>query len=344
MRRIIVLGASGFFGAAAVELLRADGVRPLTASRRADADVRLDVEDPSSLCAALRPGDVVLDTVGPFQDRTMALAEAALEVGFDLIDISDSLAYVANLYDLQARIEAAGIRVLTACSSISAISAAIVRLSELQHPVRVTGVLIPASRHTANPGAAGSLLRSVGRPVRVLRDGQLATRVGWRESREFQMPLPMGGVRGYLFESADALTLPRVWPELRTVDFYVDSRVPGLNTVLAVAARSPALRRVVERLQAPGLALARALGSARGCLAHEIENSDGRLVRCALIGSGRGYLTPIVPAVLAVRAIAEGRFAPGGLVPPDRQVEPGELVDYLGSIGVNMIRRPQSIN
>ncbi len=338
MRRIVVLGGLGFFGGLALQRLRADGASPLTAARRPGADLQVDVEDPASLRTALRPGDVALDAVGPFQTRTTALVEAALEIGFDLVDIADSLDYIEKLYALRSQIDARGIRVLTACSSISSISAALVRLSGLEHPVRVTGFLAPASRYSANPGTAGSLLCSVGRPIRVLRDGQLVTRPGWGESRAFTLPPPIGRVHGRLFESADSLTLPAIWPNLRTVDFYVDSRVPGLNTVFALAVRWPVLRRTLERLQTPGLALARLLGSPAGCLAYEIEAAGGAFARFALIARERGYFTPIVPAVLAARAIAEGRFAPAGLVPPDRHVHPEELVAYLDSIGVRCLR------
>ena len=338
MRRIVVLGGLGFFGGLAVERLRANSAAPLTAARRPGADLQVDVEVPASLRAALRPGDVALDTVGPFQERTSALMEAALDIGFDLVDIADSLDYVERLHGLRSQIEAAGIRVLTACSSISAVSAALVRLSGLEHPVRVTGLLAPAARYVSTPAAGSSLLRSVGRPIRVLRDGQLIARPGWGESRTFQMPPPIGRVHGHLFESADSLTLPGVWPSLRSVEFYVDSRVPGLNALFALAARWPLLRQVLERLQLPGLALARLLGSSAGCLAYEIEAAGGAFVRFALSARERGYFTPIVPAVLAARAIAEGRFAPQGLVPPDRHVDPEELVAYLGSLGVQCIR------
>ena len=339
MKRIVVLGGLGFFGAAAVQRLRADGAMPLIASRRAaGADLQVDVEDPSSLRAALRPGDVVIDTVGPFQRRTLALVEAALDIGFDLLVIADSLAYVSMLYGLRPQIDATGRRVLTACSSISAISAAMVRLSRLKDPIRVTGVLAPASRYAATPATGASLMRSVGRPIRVLRDGRLVMAVGWRASHKVRMPPPIGDVHGYLFESADSFTLPLVWPDLRRVEFYVDSRVPGLNLVFAAAARWLTVRSFVERFQSPGLALARAFGSAAGCLMYEIEARGDRLVRYALIASDRGYYTPIVPAVLAARAIAEGRFAPRGLVPPDQHVEPGELTDYLRTIGVETVR------
>ena len=335
-RRIVVLGGHGFFGGAAVERLRADGAQPLTAARRPGADLQVDAEDPRSLRAALRPGDVVVDTLGPFQTRTMALLDAALEVGFDLIDIADSRAYVAQVYAREAHIAARGVRVLTACSSISAVSAALVRLSGIAAPVRVTGFLAPATRFTSNPGSARSLLGSVGRPVSIVHEGVLATRTGWRETRRFQMPPPIGAVQGHLFESADAVCLPRLWPSLRRVDFYVDSRVPGLNALFSLAARWGWLQRLLLRFIKPGLFLVRPLGSAVGCLAFEIEAGDGRVVGYALLAAERGYLTPIVPAVLAARAIAEGRFAPTGLVPADQHVDADELLGYLRALGVTL--------
>ncbi len=48
----------------------------------------------------------------------------------------------------------------------------------------------------------------------------------------------------------------------------------------------------------------------------------------------------IVPAVMAGRAIAEGRFEARGLISPDQHVEPEKLIDYLCSIGVDLIRLP----
>ena len=50
MRRIVVAGGMGFFGAAAVERLRADGCDPLVASRRTG----LNVEDSESIRRFLR--------------------------------------------------------------------------------------------------------------------------------------------------------------------------------------------------------------------------------------------------------------------------------------------------
>jgi hypothetical protein len=62
------------------------------------------------------------------------------------------------------------------------------------------------------------------------------------------------------------------------------------------------------------------------------------LERFAFVAADRGYFTPIVPAVLAARTIAEDRFVPLGLVPPDRHVHPADLVAYLERIGVRLRR------
>jgi hypothetical protein len=110
--------------------------------------------------------------------------------------------------------------------------------------------------------------------------------------------------------------------------------VPGLNLAFSLMARSAALQALAARFLRPGLAVARALGSTVGCLAFEIEAQGDKLTRYALVGSKHGYFTPIAPAVLAARAIAEGRFEPVGLVPAQRQVEPEELLGYLKQLGI----------
>lgn len=334
MRRLLVFGGHGFFGAALAARLREGGATPLLASRGGRADVRIDVENAESLRAALRPGDVLVDCVGPFQDRSTRLVEAAIEAQCDVVDIADSLAYAERVDGLRDRIERSGIRVLNACSSVSAVSAAMVRLSGAADPVRVSVFLAPATRYSGSPATAASLLRSVGREVRVLRQGRLAAAAGWGEGRSLHLPPPVGRLRGRLFESADSFWLPKIWPGLQTVDLVIDSRVPGLNGALALAARRPWLRRCVERFQGAGLALARRLGSRTGCLAVEVEERNGSLRRSALVPSDHGYLIAVIPAAMAALDLAADRFHTRGLVPPDLHVDPQELLARLREAGV----------
>jgi hypothetical protein len=334
--RIIVAGGRGFFGRTITELLRDDGLRPLVASRGPGADVECNVEDARSLRAALRSGDVVIDTVGPFQDRSTTLVEAACEVGFDVVDLSDSIAYARKVWDLKPRIDAAGVRVLTACSAMSAISAALVRQSGFAEPVRVTGFIAPASRHSANSATGASLLRSVGQPIEVLRDGELVTQVGWLDRRTIEVSPPLGQIRGHMFETVDSFLLPKVWPTIRTAEFFVDSRVPGLNGMFTLAAHAAPLRRLMERFQSFGLVVARRFGASTGGLAYEIECSSGAVRRFVLATSDRAYRIAAVPAVLAAHNIAMGRFPRRGMVSCDHLVAADELFRYLSDRAVDL--------
>jgi hypothetical protein len=122
------------------------------------------------------------------------------------------------------------------------------------------------------------------------------------------------------------------------VDFYVSSNVPGFDAMFRMAARSGWVRRTIARLSPVGLWLARQIGGRTGCLTYQIVDAAGRQARLAFVGPDRSYLTPVAPMVLAAKAIAAGRFEPRGLVPADQQVAPEQLVTYLATLGVQLIR------
>jgi hypothetical protein len=331
--RVIAVGGLGLFGRTAAEQLERLGTPVLIASRRS-GDLVIDANNTASIRNALRAGDLVLDAAGPFRERSVTLIEAAIEIGFDVVDINDDLAYAEKVLALEPQIASAGIRVLSSASSVSAVAAAIVRLSSVVAPVRVTAWLAPATRHTANPGAALSLLNVVGRSVRVYRQGYLQSLPGWGEARGFTMPPPIGPICGRLFESADAVYLPRIWPTLRDVTMYVDTNLPGGNAMLRLTAGRPTVRRILERHVRWGTWLARILGSSAGGIGYEVEDTSGRIVRWALASCETSYLVAVAPAVLAAQAIVEGRFVHRGMVLPDRQVEPDELRSFLQANGI----------
>lgn len=333
MRRVIVAGGRGFFGSQIVAMLRARGLQPLVGSSRGRGDVQLDVEQPESLRGALQPCDVVIDAVGPFQNRSQRLIESAMEIGCDVVDLADSLDYVESVHALRGPIESAGIRVLTACSSVSTLSAHVVARCQVSHPQAVTGFLVPATRQTAVRGTAASLLASVGQSIRIRQGGTLAATTGWRDSRTFPFPPPLGARRGYLFESADAVTLPLTWPSLQEVKFFVDTNMLGLNRLFALACRQPWLRAMLERFHPYGLVVSRLLGGRHGGLGYEIESADGGTVRAALVAAEHGYRMAVIPAVLAAVALADDSFQPQGLVAPLDHVAAEELWKALADVG-----------
>jgi hypothetical protein len=336
VRRIVVLGGLGLFGRTAATQLRQWGMQVFTASRGAKADLQIDANDPASVRAALRPDDIVLDAAGPFRERSAALVEVAIEVGFDVVDINDDLSYAEKMLALETRIVGGGVRVLSSASTVSAIAAMIVRLSGVVAPMHVTVFLAPATRHTANRGAALSLLGTAGRPIRIYRDGCQQTRLGWSESRRFTMPEPLGPIFGWLFESADTVYLPQIWPTLREVTMFVDTNLPFANIVMRLAADHTLIRRMLERHVGFGTWLARKLGSTTGGVGYEIVDANDRIVRWAITSRENSYVVAVAPAVLAARAIVQQRFPHQGVVPPNRHVDPDELREFFHANGITL--------
>lgn len=329
MRRIVLLGGSGFFGSAIAEALRERGFAPQTPSHS-----QVDVESSEAMLSTLQAGDVVIDAGGPFHRRTTALLEVAMTVGIDVIDLSDNLGYALAVYAMHERLKAANVRVFTSCSAVSTVTAAAVRKSGIPDPVRISVCLLPASRYSSSAATVDSLLRSLSRPIRVLHNGHLTAATGWSRSTVFSLPLGRGEVRGYLAESADAVTLPVVWPGLRDVDFFVDTQVFAVNRMIALALRVPAGKGLLEGLAPVGLPLSRLAGSREGGYVVEAAADDGHLAMTALLGQRRSYLVAVMPAVLAAESLMNGNSPPPGVVPPDRHCDPNELFAELRKVGI----------
>jgi hypothetical protein len=315
--RIIVAGALGFFGSAVVRVLRAEGNVPLIASRRPGADLILDVENRESIRAAIRAHNVIVDATAPFQKRTTTLVDEAIAIGADVVDLSDSLGYSTLVSTRDTAARDRGVRVFNACSAVSVLSAFAIERSGIRDPLAIHGFLAPATRRTANPGVTASLLASVDRPIHILRDGKLHPIRGWSEAREFAAIRR----RGHLMEMADSLTLPRVYPSLRDVDFWVDSNIPGANALMGLVARVPVLARY-------GAPIARIVGSTEGVLAYEIEGSAGD--RVTVVFTGReSFLMAAIPAAIAAARLAAGDPSPAGVVPVNQHVSTEALAAAL---------------
>ena len=300
---MLVLGARGFFGRQAVALLRADGIAAVPIGHD-----QVDVEDRAALRSLVHANDVLLDTVGPFQRRTDALLDVALERQADLVDLSDSASYARSIGERSADIAAQGIAVLTGCSAISAVVATLVRASHVGDPARVDAWLAPASRDTANVATARSFLASIRSSATLACD--------------------FAPVRGMAIDSALSVQLSAVWPGLREAAFWVDPHTRGAAPLLALAVRSAVARRALNALVPFGVRLARLAGTRAGIFAVRVEGSAG-IARWVLRAPRGSFLLALGPATIAVRRLAAGDRDPRGLVPADQQVSKDALFAYL---------------
>ena len=325
MRRVLVVGA-GLFGRLVAERLRERGITPLVATRRG-ADLRLDVEDEASLRSTVRRGDIVVDTAGPFAVRTTRLARAAIDVGGDVIDLSESLRGSEAALALDERAAARGTHLFPACSSVAATAGACVVASGMTRPLSVDLFIAPASAEVASAATVRGMTESIGRPVRTLRDGRLTVVLGYRDQRAFPRSSRCGG----LVESAAAVLLPRSWPSLRRAEFWVDPNAPLGRTSLALAARVPPLAAIVRAL-APRVGAA-GLGRHDGAFA--VEMSDGsRSASYVFTAPRRSYLIAVEPAAMVAEALARGATFTPGVVLPHAQLDPDSLFARLRSLGI----------
>jgi hypothetical protein len=309
LRRVIVIGA-GFFGGVVARRLADVGVPSIVASRTR-GDIRVDVEDRAALARSFERSDVIVDTAGPFQTRSTALVETAIERGCDVVDLSDARAYAESVLALNDPAAAQGVRILTSCSAIATVAACAIRASGVASPDACDLFLAPASAETGNPATLRAFLASV----------------DWSRSRDF----PGGGRRGHRVHSAAAVLLPRSWPSLRRVEFWVDPNAPFAVTSLALASRF----RLTRLVEAVAPLSARLLGRRDGMFV--VAVSEGGRARVTRLAAPRGsYLIAAEPAVLAAESLARGADMPPGVVPADAHVDPATLFTRLGVLGIDV--------
>lgn len=273
--------------------------------------MRVDVEDPRSLAAVLQPGDVIVDTAGPFQFRSTALAEAAIDRGCDLIDLSDARAYAQAVLALHDRAATRGTRILTSCSAIATVAAAVIRERGSASPDQCDLFLAPASAETGNPATVHAFLASV----------------DWTRRRDF----PGGRRRGHWVDGAAAVLLPRSWPTLRRVEFWVDPNAPLAATTLALASRLG----LTGALAVAAPLSARLLGRRDGLFAVAVR-AGSREALTTLSAPRGSYLIAAEPAVLAAESLVRGAAIAPGVVPADAHLDPSALFTRLRDHGIDV--------
>jgi saccharopine dehydrogenase-like NADP-dependent oxidoreductase len=139
MKRILVIGGYGGFGARLSRRLAAAGHHVLAAGRdgekaahfaatlasaeglAADRDADL-----GPLLAARRP-DLVIDAAGPFQASGYCVPLACIAAGIAYLDLADARGFVTGIGALDAAARAAGVAVVAGASTAPALTGAVAR-------------------------------------------------------------------------------------------------------------------------------------------------------------------------------------------------------------------------
>lgn len=339
MTRVLVIGAGGVFGSRLAEGLLRNGFAVVLAGRDAaraqsvarrlramfpDAEIataRIDT-------ATLTPADltttgatIVADAAGPFQGAQPTVARAAIAAGLSYVDLADGRDFVAAFPALDAAARAAGVVALTGCSSTPALSHAVLDRLTLgwREVVSVEVAISPGARAPRGLSVMQAILSWLGRPVRVFYDEGWAERRGW--GGLYRREFGRAGRRWVsLCETPDLDLLPsRFRPRDRALFLAGLEPWPAhlgawvLARLVAVFRFDPVpLAGLLVRLSA----WASFVGSDRGAMRVEALGVDGegRAVRAVwrlVAEPGEGPVTPSLPALAAIKAIAAGRLPTG---------------------------------
>ncbi|MCO7572740.1 saccharopine dehydrogenase [Pseudomonas chlororaphis] len=125
--------------------------------------------------------DWVIHTGGPFQGQSYAVAQGCIEAGVNYCDLADCRQFVGGIGVLDAQARAAGVALLSGCSSVPTLSAAIIdehrgrfsRIERIEHGI---------SSSAKMPGLSTiqGVLAYAGRPILQLKDGQPHPVIGWQ--------------------------------------------------------------------------------------------------------------------------------------------------------------------
>lgn len=333
-RRIVLVGASGVFGARlAAMIARWPNVVLVLAARRREplealrarlnglATIEIatfDRDAPEGL-VALSPFAVV-DAAGPFQASDLRLAQAALAAGAHYVDLADGRAFVNRFPEAMAdAVAASGRWAITGASSTPALStAALDRLTAGWSRIDVvTTAISPGADAPRGPSVVKAIFSWVGRPVRVFEGGAWTSRPGWSGSRRALFP-GLGRRWVALAETPDLDVLPSRYKPRYVGRFEAGLELPVAHHGLALLAwaRRAGLIRDLDPFVGPMGALADRLvrfGTDRGGMVVEAVGKDanGEIIRARWglwAGAGAGPNTPAAPAAAILRALLDERL------------------------------------
>jgi hypothetical protein len=133
--------------------------------------------------------DLVIHTGGPFQGQPYSVALNCIEAGVHYCDLSDCREFVSGIGVLDARAREAGVAVLSGCSSVPSLSAAIIDENR-QRFQRIDTIEHGISSSAKMPGLSTvqGVLAYAGKPIRQFRNGQPHHVLGWQGLTLRRMP------------------------------------------------------------------------------------------------------------------------------------------------------------
>lgn len=185
--------------------------------------MRVDINDPAALDAALDGVQLVFNAVGPFYRSAVPVVEAALRNRVDYIDINDDHDVAEELLlkgDYHARALAAGVRIVIGCGSTPGLTNVVARMLA-DRLDRVSAIhlatVVPFSPRSLSPSVVDHMLHITSGGVTQFEDGQYCLKEGWTERQDIEFKAPFGTMGAYLIGHGETITLPHYIKGVQTV-------------------------------------------------------------------------------------------------------------------------------
>lgn len=366
-RRVVLIGATGFFGRRLAErLVRLSDIELVVTSRtearaRAAANsigsglgaLAFERQDRESLYRLRHMSPwLVIDASGPFQSAGYDLAHAVLDMGAHWIDLADARGYLLGFKAaLDSLAHRQGLVARAGVSSTPALSFAVVEdlTAGWQRLDSVDIAILPGGAGQVGEAVIRAILSYAGSPVAVFAEGHPAETIAWGSFRRFHVE---GLGTRYLspVETVDADVLPQRFGVTSRVSFHagLESRIEQFNLLyLTKLKRLGILGNLVPF--APALRAARLVtrvfASDRGGMTVDCAGLDGggRQIwsRWTLIAErGAGPNVPVLPAIALTRALLGDAVEVGAdintrtlkLADIEREMHPPDLRTYRSSL------------
>lgn len=341
MKRILVIGGYGGFGARLSRRLAAAGHYVLVAGRSGEKAARFAATltgaeglaadragDLAPLLAAHRP-DLVIDAAGPFQGSDYRVPLACIAAGIPYLDLADARDFVTGIGALDEMARAAGVAVIAGASTAPALTGAVARhlARDLDRVDQVDIALSVSSRVTAGASVSAAILSYVGKPIRLWRGGRWSQSHGWQEMRSERMAagaFALGRRRVALIDVPDHDLLPEMLPGRPAIAFRAGNEL-GFQMLFLWLASWPVRWRWAKSLAGaarwllPLQRLTAWLGDDRSGMTVTLTGRRGAAAverRWSLVAvDGDGPEIPTLAAAMLAENIFAGQAGPGAYDP-----------------------------
>ncbi|NNF77275.1 MAG: hypothetical protein HKN05_04530 [Rhizobiales bacterium] len=367
MRKILIIGGYGRFGARLVRLLADEPELELIIAGRSKQKAQalcaepaaatltpLSFErghDPAGQIARLQP-EVVVDAAGPFQTYGKApytVPEAALRAGAHYLDLADAPGFVAGVAGLNTLALEAGRMAISGASSVPALSFAAARTLKpaLASVETYTGGISPSPHARVGLSVIKAIASYAGRPISIIRDGKPCEAFGLIDSMyhniRFDDADPLGLRRFSLVDVPDLLLARQIFPGLKALWFGAAPQ-PELGhsalTAMAWLVRLKLLPSLVPfaRLMEPAASHMN-WGEQRGGMFIRLTGLDhaGKHagVSWNLIAEGdSGPSIPSIPAAALIKRLLTGEAPAPGARPAHKALELADFEPFFQSLSI----------